>query len=68
MNEEEMLAADQNKYTKITELNLLLSDRVKRIEELKRKATQIKNDLKKEETEKLNVTKALQDECELKDK
>lgn len=68
LDEEQLLAADQNKYTRITELNLLLSDRLKRIEELKDKAKQINQDLKKEENEKLTVTKTLQDECELKDK
>ena len=54
VNEEELLAADQNKYTKITELNLLVSHRKRRIQEMKEKAKQIKEELKREENDKVS--------------
>lgn len=62
--EEELLAADQNKYTKITELNLVLADRLQRIETLKADAKFYKDEIKKEETRVLTTTKNLQLDCD----
>ena len=67
VDEEELLLEDQNKYTKITELNLLLSTRKRRIQELKEKARDIKGRLEREESDKVSTTKTLQQECDKKD-
>ena len=67
LNEEELLQADKNKYTKITELNLIISNRRKRIQELKEKAKDIKDRLEREESDKVNTTKTMQAECDKKD-
>lgn len=67
-NEEEMLQEDRNKYTKITELNIIIEQQKKRIEELKGKAKAIKENLEREETDKVNTTKTMQAEWDKKDK
>jgi hypothetical protein len=67
-NEEKLLAADQNKYTNITELNMIISKRKERIDDLKDKAIEIKEELKREENDKVTTTRTLQQECDKKDK
>ena len=68
VNEEKLLAADQNKYTNITELNMIISKRGDRINNLKEKAKEIKGELKREENDKVTTTRTLQQECDKKDK
>lgn len=67
-DEEQLLLNERNKYTHITELKLLLAARNQRIQELKNKAKKTKEEIQGEETEKLTVTKALQEDCDLKEK
>ena len=64
IDEDQMLAQDQNKYTKITELNLVLADRNSRIEKLKQDVKRINDDIESEEKNKLDVTRTLQAELE----
>jgi hypothetical protein len=67
-DEEQLLLNERNKYTHITELKLLLAARNQRIQELKNKAKETKEKIQGEETEKLTVTRALQEDCDLKEK
>lgn len=64
IDEDQMMIDDQNKYTRITELNLVLADRNNRIEKLKDDVKKINKDIENEEKNKLDVTRTLQAELE----
>lgn len=64
LDEDELIAADQNRYVKITELNLILADRDKRIDALKNEVKRINEEIKNEERNKLDVTRTLQTELD----
>ncbi|CAI2367670.1 unnamed protein product [Moneuplotes crassus] len=67
-NEEELLQADRDKYTKMTQMNLIIEERKRRIRELRQKAKDIKTQLVSEENQKRITTTELQKGCENEDK